>query len=163
MDHPDEQVIQVGQLQMRFFVDGSHTGGHVSVAEMIVPPGAKVPPPHAHADLDEIVLGLAGALHYTVDGVTHEVTPGVRVFSPRGKAHGFENRGASEARVLLVFSPATKFGPQYFRDVAAAMGTPRWPRWSCPRARRSRRRTRTPSSTRPSSAWRVSSTTPSTV
>ena len=119
---PEEQVIQVGQLQMRFFVDGSHTHGHVSVAEMVVPPGARVPPPHAHAELDETVVGLAGVLHYTVDGVVHEVSPGVRVFSPRGKPHGFENRGAEPARVLLTFSPATVFGPQYFREIAELLG-----------------------------------------
>lgn len=122
MSQPEEQVIQVGQLQLRFFVDGSHTGGHVSIAEMIVPPGAKVPPPHAHAELDEIVHGIAGTLHYTVDGVTHEVTPGVRVFSPRGKPHAFENRGAVEARVLCTFTPATSFGPDYFREVGALLG-----------------------------------------
>jgi uncharacterized cupin superfamily protein len=88
---------------------------------MFVPVGAKVPPPHAHAELDETVVGLEGTLHYTVDGVTHEVTPGARVFSPRGKSHAFENRGTSEARVLCMFSPATKFGPQYFRDVGALL------------------------------------------
>jgi len=122
MIQPIEQVIQVGQLQMRFFVDGSHTDGHVSVAEMVVPPGARVPPPHSHAELDEIVVGLAGALHYTVDGIAHEVTPGVRVFSPRGKPHGFENRGIAEARVLLTFTPATVFGPAYFREVGELLG-----------------------------------------
>jgi quercetin dioxygenase-like cupin family protein len=123
MLQPVEQVIQVGQLQMRFFVDGTHTDGHVSIAEMVVPPGAKVPPPHAHAELDEVVIGLTGTLHYTVDGVTHQVTPGVRVFSPRGKPHGFENRGDSEARVLLTFSPAMLFGPAYFREVGELLGS----------------------------------------
>jgi quercetin dioxygenase-like cupin family protein len=121
MTQPQEQVIQVGQLQMRFFVDGTQTDGHASIAELVVPAGAKTPPPHAHADLDETIQGIAGTLHYTVDGVTHEVTPGTRVFSPRGTPHGFENRGTTEARVLCVFSPATTFGPQYFRDLAELM------------------------------------------
>jgi quercetin dioxygenase-like cupin family protein len=122
MEQPQEQIIQVGALEMRFFVDGSHTDGHVAVAEMVVPPGARVPPPHAHAAMDEVVLGLAGTLSYTVGGVTHEVTPGARVYSPRGVPHAFENRGATAAHVLLTFSPATVFGPQYFRDVAAVLG-----------------------------------------
>jgi quercetin dioxygenase-like cupin family protein len=89
---------------------------------MVVPPGARVPPPHAHADIDEVAVGISGALHYTVDGVTHEVTPGVRVFSPRGKPHGFENHGAVEAHVLLTFSPATVFGPAYFREIGELLG-----------------------------------------
>jgi quercetin dioxygenase-like cupin family protein len=118
---PEIQPIRLGQLELRFFVDGSHTAGAYSVAEMIVPPGARTPPPHAHGDIDELVYGVAGALDYTIDGVTTVVTPGVRAFSPRGKAHGFENRGSVPAHVLLTFSPATVFGPQYFRDVAALM------------------------------------------
>ena len=121
MTQPTGEVIHVGQLQLQFHVDGSHTGGHVSIAEMIVPAGARTPPPHAHDELDETVVGLAGTLHYSIDGIEHEVTHGVRVFSPRGKPHGFWNRGDTEARVLLVFSPATVFGPQYFRDLAAFM------------------------------------------
>jgi quercetin dioxygenase-like cupin family protein len=121
VEQPHEQVIQVGQLQMRFFVDGTHTDGHLSVAEMVVPVGARVPPPHFHADVDETVLGLAGTLTYLIDGEEHAISPGVRRFSPRGKSHAFENRGAVEARVLCMFSPAT-IGPAYFREVGALLG-----------------------------------------
>lgn len=53
MQRPTEEWIAVGELEMRFFVDGDKTAGHVSVAEMIVPPRAKVPPPHSHQDVDE--------------------------------------------------------------------------------------------------------------
>jgi quercetin dioxygenase-like cupin family protein len=126
MQQPTEERIQVGQLEMRFFVDGSHTGGHMSMAEMIVPPGAKVPPPHFHGEVDETVHAIEGTLRYRVDTEHYELRAGDRCFSPRGLVHAFANPGDVPARVLLVFSPA-KIGPAYFRDVAdvlAAGGPP---------------------------------------
>lgn len=116
MQQPQEQVIQVGELEMRFFVNGTHTGGHLAVAEMVVPPAARTPPPHAHANIDETVVGIAGTLTYMVDDVEYEVTPGARIFSPRGKPHGFWNRTDEPARVLLMFSPA-HIGPEYFLEI----------------------------------------------
>jgi quercetin dioxygenase-like cupin family protein len=117
MQQPTEERIQVGQLEMRFFVDGTHTGGHMSMAEMIVPPGAKVPPPHFHVEVDETVQVLEGTFRYRVDTENYELRAGDRCFSPRGLVHAFTNLGDVPARVLLVFSPA-KIGPAYFRDVA---------------------------------------------
>lgn len=126
MQQPTEERIQVGQLEMRFFVDGGHTHGHMSMAEMILPPGAKVPPPHFHSEVDETALVLDGSFHYRVDSEKHELRAGDRCFSPRGLVHAFSNPGDVPTRVLLVFSPA-KIGPAYFREVAdvlAAAGPP---------------------------------------
>jgi quercetin dioxygenase-like cupin family protein len=126
MRQPAEQRIQLGQIEMRFFVDGSHTDGHMAMAEMIVAPGAKVPPPHFHSEVDETVHVIEGTFQYRVDAESYELRAGDRCFSPRGLVHAFSNPGDVPARVLLVFSPA-KIGPAYFREVAdvlAAGGPP---------------------------------------
>ncbi|WP_037583324.1 cupin domain-containing protein [Stigmatella aurantiaca] len=113
---PSEQLIRVGQLELRFFVDGTHTDGHFSMAEMLVPPGARVPPPHSHGDVDETVHVLEGTFTFSVGGTVHELRAGERCFSPRGLVHHFANRHDTPARILTVFSPAL-IGPQYFRDI----------------------------------------------
>ncbi len=126
MQQPEEQRIRVGDLEMRFFVDGTHTDGHMSMAEMIVPPGAKVPPPHFHVGVDETALVLEGTFHYRIDGTLHEMRAGDRRFSPRGLTHAFSNPSDAPARVLLTFAPAL-IGPAYFReigDLLAAGGPP---------------------------------------
>jgi quercetin dioxygenase-like cupin family protein len=120
MEQPKVERIQVGPLEVRFFVDGSHTGGSMSMMEMIVPPGSKVPPPHYHSNVDETVVVLEGSFNYRVDTKTHELRAGDRCFSPRGLVHAFSNPGDVPARVLSVFSPAT-IGPEYFREVGAVL------------------------------------------
>jgi quercetin dioxygenase-like cupin family protein len=125
-EQPREERIVVGQLEMRFFVDGSHTSGHMSMAEMIVPPGAKVPPPHSHGDVDETAYVIQGRFNYRIGDELHELRAGDRRFSPRGLVHAFSNPGDEPVRVLLTFSPA-KIGPAYFREVGdllAAGGPP---------------------------------------
>ena len=121
MELPKEERIAVGELEMRFFVDGDKTAGHVSVAEMIVPPGAKVPPPHFHNEVDETAQVLEGTFHYRIDGELYELGAGDRAFSPRCLAHAFSNPGDVTTRALLIFSPA-KIGPEYFREIGAVLG-----------------------------------------
>ena len=117
---PDE-LITIGQLSMRFLVDGRDTTGHMAMAEMIVQPLAKVPPPHRHVDVDETIHILEGSLAYRVDDCTRVLNVGDYCFSPRGSVHHFSNPGNVPARALVVFSPAS-IGPEYFREVAAVLG-----------------------------------------
>jgi quercetin dioxygenase-like cupin family protein len=116
MDQPEEQVLRVGQIEFRFFVDGAETDGHMCMGEMLVPPGARVPPPHHHSNVDETVHCLEGTFSFTVDGKLHELRPGDRCFSPRGLVHSFANRGDVPTRVLTCFTPAL-IGPAYFREI----------------------------------------------
>jgi hypothetical protein len=41
--------IRAGQLEIRYLVDGSASGG-LGVFELTVPPGSNVPPAHSHRD-----------------------------------------------------------------------------------------------------------------
>ena len=123
---PAKQIIQVGSIEIRFLLDGDDTGGLLSVFEVHVPAGARVPAPHYHEKVDEVSYGLAGVLTWTVDGRAIPVGPGDRCFIPRGCIHHFVNAGAEPSRTLSVLTPAT-IGPPYFREMAvllAAGGPP---------------------------------------
>jgi len=111
-------VIGVGALKIRYLVDGAATGG-LGVFELIVPPGAMVPPPHSHTDNEECVYVLEGALRYSVDGETRELRPGDWMSTPRGSVHHFSNPSSETARVLVVLTP--DIGAEYFREVGAVV------------------------------------------
>jgi quercetin dioxygenase-like cupin family protein len=113
-----DDVVRIGALELKFLVDERASGGKAVMFEMTVPDGARVPAPHYHRDVDEIVYGLDGTLTMTVDGAVHEVTPGAAVFVPRGAVHGFQNRHAGAARTLAVLTPGS-IGRAYFEELAA--------------------------------------------
>jgi quercetin dioxygenase-like cupin family protein len=122
---PPKEIIRIGSIEIRFLLDGDDTGGRLSVFEVLVPPGARVPAPHYHENVDEVAYGLEGVLTWTVDGRAIPVGPGDRCFIPRGAIHHFVNAGPEPSRTLSVLTPAT-IGPPYFRDMAAlvAAGAP---------------------------------------
>lgn len=111
-------VIKVGQLEIRYLVDGTAQQG-LGVFELTVPPGANVPPPHSHTHNEEFIYLLEGALHYSVDDVSRELAPGDWMSTPRGSVHGFRNHGACPARALVMLTP--DIGMQYFHDVGAVV------------------------------------------
>jgi len=108
-------MIQVGQLQIRYLVDGAAAGG-LGVFELTVPPGAMVPPPHSHTDNEECVYVLEGTLRYAVDDEVRELEPGDWMSTPRGSVHAFSNTGSATARALIILTP--DIGARYFEDVA---------------------------------------------
>jgi quercetin dioxygenase-like cupin family protein len=115
---PPKEIIRIGAIEIRFLLDGDDTGGRLSVFEFVVPPGARVPAPHYHEQVDEVAYGLEGVLTFTVDGKANRIGPGDRCFIPRGAVHHFVNTGDEPTRTLSVLTPAT-IGPAYFRDMAA--------------------------------------------
>src|SRR5262245_1091749 len=111
-----EETIQVGQLSIRYLIDGTATGD-MGVFELGVPPGAPVPPPHSHTGSEECVYVLEGVLRYAVDDLARDLHPGDWMHTPRGSVHQFSNPHREPARALIVLTP--DIGAQYFRDVAA--------------------------------------------
>jgi quercetin dioxygenase-like cupin family protein len=120
MQQREAELIKVGQLELRFLFTEAETGGALTLFEMTVPPGARVPGSHFHVEVDEAVYGLEGVLTYTIEGQKNQIGPGDRVFAPRGKVHHFVNDGAVPAKVLSVLTPGS-IGPAYFRDIAAVV------------------------------------------
>lgn len=118
------QVVRVGQMEIRYLVDGANKGG-LGLFEMKVPPGAHVPPPHSHPGNEECVYVLEGVLRYRVDDETRDLKPGEWMSTPRGSVHHFSNPGSETVRTLVMMTPDV--GAQFFREVgalAAAGGAP---------------------------------------
>lgn len=123
---PQEQpAIKIGQLEIRYLIDGTVTGTNLGVFELTVPAGARVPPAHSHKDNEEVIYVLAGVLRYTVDDETRDLQPGQRMCTPRGSTHAFSNPHAEPARALIILTP--DIGAQYFRDIAEVVEAPSGP------------------------------------
>jgi quercetin dioxygenase-like cupin family protein len=123
---PQEQpVLKIGQLEIRYLMDGTLTGAGVGMFELTVPPGARVPPAHSHSGNEEIVYVLEGTLRYSVDDETHDLKAGERMYTPRGSVHAFSNPHDRPAKALIILTP--DIGLKYFREVAEVASAPGGP------------------------------------
>jgi quercetin dioxygenase-like cupin family protein len=114
------EEIRVGEIAIRFLLDGEQSSGSVAVFEFDVPAGSKVAAPHSHDGFEETIYGLEGTLVWTVDGQPNEIGRGEVLCIPRGAIHQFANTGDLDARALAIATPGI-LGPDYFRDVAAVI------------------------------------------
>ena len=110
--------IKVGELAIRFLVEGEESAGSVAVFEFDVPAGAKVAAAHSHDGYEETIYGVEGVLTWTVEGTPTDVAPGEALFIPRGAVHHFDNTQDVDAKALAIVTPGV-LGPGYFREVAA--------------------------------------------
>jgi quercetin dioxygenase-like cupin family protein len=115
------EEIRLGQIVIRFLLEGQVSGGSVAMFEFDVPAGARVPIPHSHDAYEETVYGLKGVLTWTVDGIRHEVGIGEVLCIPRGAVHHFENHTGVDTTTLAVVTPGV-LSPDYFRELAALVG-----------------------------------------
>ncbi len=120
------EIVRLGDLELRFLVDETQGEGDLVIFEFAVPPGARVPAPHYHRDVDEAVYGLEGTLTTMVDGEAHEIGIGDAVFIPRGKVHHHRNESQQSARVLIVLTPGS-IGRRYFEEIAQVANGPAKP------------------------------------
>ena len=112
------EEIKIGELTIRFLLEGEESAGSVAMFEFDVPAGARVPVAHSHDGYEETIYGLDGVLTWTVDGAPTEIGPGDVLFIPRGAVHRFDNTGDADATALAIITPGI-LGPDYFREVAA--------------------------------------------
>jgi len=116
------EEIRIGQLTIRFLLEGTATGGALAMFEFDVAAGAKLPAAHSHDAYEEIVYGLEGVLTWTINSRTHEIRPGNVLVIPRGAVHRFDNDHTATAKTLAVVTPGI-LGPQYFRELADIVNT----------------------------------------
>ncbi|MBV6432447.1 MAG: hypothetical protein IANPNBLG_02589 [Bryobacteraceae bacterium] len=114
------EEIRIGQLVIRFLLEGKASGGSVAVFEFEVPAGAKVPIAHSHDAYEETIYGIEGLLTWTVDGRRITIGPGEVLCIPRGAVHHFENPHDACAKMLGIITPGI-LGPDYFREAAAVV------------------------------------------
>jgi quercetin dioxygenase-like cupin family protein len=114
------EEIRVGEMAIRFLVEGDESAGSLAVFEFDVPAGAKVAAAHSHDGYEETIYGLDGVLTWTIEGTPTDVGPGEVLCIPRGVVHHFDNTRDADARALAIVTPGV-LGPDYFREVAAIL------------------------------------------
>jgi quercetin dioxygenase-like cupin family protein len=112
--------IKVGEMTIRFLVEGSQSADSVAVFEFDVPAGARIAGAHSHDGYGETIYGLEGVLTWTIEDTSTEVGPGEAVFIPRGVVHRFDNRGDVDAKALAIATPGV-IGPDFFREAGAIL------------------------------------------
>jgi quercetin dioxygenase-like cupin family protein len=117
------RAVRIGGLELRFLIDETSGTGSLVIFEFIVPPNARVPAPHFHREVDEVIYALEGATTTTRGGQKHELRAGQSLFVPRGVVHTHENLHGETARSLIVMSPGT-IGRRYFEEIAAEVNGP---------------------------------------
>jgi quercetin dioxygenase-like cupin family protein len=121
------EQIRIGQLSIRYLLEGEQSDRSVAIFEFDVPAGAAVPAAHSHDAYEETIYGLEGVLTWTVDGTALDVAAGEVLHIRRGEVHRFDNTHDMDAKALAVVTPGI-LGPDYFREVAgvidAAAGGP---------------------------------------
>ncbi len=96
---------------------GAHTGGRLTVAEFVNPPGF-APPLHRHLVEDEMFYVLEGTATFHCGTDRLGAGPGDFVMLPKGLAHSFVVGRERPLRCLQLTTPAG------FEDFAAAVGQP---------------------------------------
>src|ERR1051326_2689618 len=118
MLHTVREPVHIGERELNFLADEAHGVDSVVMFEFTVPPHARVPAPHYHRDVDEVLYGLDG------DGQhAHALRAGDSIVIPRGRPHHHENRDAAIARALVVLTPGT-ISRRYFEEIAAVVNAP---------------------------------------
>ena len=114
------EQIKVGDIAIRFLIEGQQSAGSVAVFEFDVPAGARVAAAHSHDGYEETIYGLEGVLTWTLEGTSIDVRPGEVLCIPRGAVHHFDNTGEVDARALAIVTPGV-IGPDLFREVAGVL------------------------------------------
>ena len=114
------EEIRIGQLAIRFLLEGKDTGGGLAMFEFDVAAGAKVPAAHSHDSYEETIYGVHGVMTFTVNDQREEIHPGEVLCIPRGAVHRFDNLHLETSRCLAVLTPGI-LGPEYFREIAAVL------------------------------------------
>jgi quercetin dioxygenase-like cupin family protein len=107
-----------------FLATGDDTGGAYALFHAEVTPGGG-PPPHIHRREDEAFYMLEGDLAVEVDGRPLRASAGTWLTLPRGSLHAFKNVGATNARMLILVSPAGL--ENYFAEVGQEATDPKAP------------------------------------
>ena len=114
------EEVRIGELAIRFLIDGKQSGQPVTMFEFDVPAGAMVPVAHSHDAYEETIYGLEGVLTWTIEGSPTDLGPGEALCIPRGTVHRFDNTGTADAKALAIVTPGI-LGADYFRDVSAVL------------------------------------------
>ena len=113
--------VSLGGVGVNFKIDGTQTGGALSVVEHPVDPGRLVPP-HVHHREDEYSFVLEGTIGARIGDEEITAGPGCYVLKPKDVPHTFWNATSEPARIIEMIAPAgfERFF-QELGDLAVAM------------------------------------------
>jgi quercetin dioxygenase-like cupin family protein len=97
--------LQAGGARVNVLLRGADSGGRISVTDHRIAARRPTPPPHRR-DFDELFCVLDGELTFRLGDERVTRREGEIAFAPRGVAHAYANLGSSEARTLIVRTPA---------------------------------------------------------
>lgn len=84
---------------------GEQTNHQFSLVEQTMP-YSSVPPPHFHADMDEMFYVIEGEITIWINGKISKFTPGTFGFIPRKTVHYFKITSKENCRALNMYTPA---------------------------------------------------------
>ena len=99
-----ETTLDVFGVEVTFLVENAHTGGRFGVLEYVSKPGHE-PPPHWHANEDEVFYIVEGHLEMHCGDQVFQVEAGECIFLPKRKPHGFIIR-SPRLRAVCVIQPS---------------------------------------------------------
>jgi mannose-6-phosphate isomerase-like protein (cupin superfamily) len=109
---------------MLFKAMSQTTNGRLSLMERTLPPGGRMPPPHAHVGIEEAYYVLDGQVTFVLNGSQQTHGPESFVLVPAGTGHTFGNTSSEPSRLLVIHSPALD---AYFVELEALWGSPEAP------------------------------------
>jgi quercetin dioxygenase-like cupin family protein len=122
--HPFVTASEVGEAidtpagpLVTFMAHDEQTGGALTAFESRVAPG-EGPPFHLHVRESETIYVLEGRLRVRLDEAVREAPTGSLVFIPRGVPHAWQNGGQTQARILVLFTPAAPGIERFFEHAA---------------------------------------------
>ena len=105
---------------IRFKAGGDRTNKAYSLVEITTAPGAGTPP-HRQKDDDEAFYVLEGSYEFMHNGQTVSAGPGEFLFVAKGEPHAFRNAGTTDAKMLIINSPAG-LHENFFREAGDPIG-----------------------------------------
>lgn len=115
--------VRIGAMELRFHLDENDGSGDLVMFEFMVPPGARVPEPHYHETVDEVIYGLEGTMTTMRDGERHEIRAGDSLLIRRGQVHHHANHAEVPAKAMVVLNPGS-IGRRYFEEIAEVVNVP---------------------------------------
>lgn len=113
---PGSGAVPLGPgVEVDFKIDGTDTGGALSVVEHPFEVGALVPP-HVHTREDEISIVLEGEVGFRSDDREVVLASGGYIVKPRGEVHAMWNAGKTPARMIEIITPSGF--ENYFREIS---------------------------------------------
>lgn len=81
------------------------TTGDYAFADVELTPGVPGPPPHHHAEADELYYVLDGAVEFLRGDTWHTVRRGERLLIPKGTLHSFRAVDGEPGRFITIHDP----------------------------------------------------------